>query len=254
MILALIGIALGLGSLFGLVGVSGLPRRTAATIAQRWYALTDWPLFQFLLWRALWRWAIWVRVLIGLSRIQLNIIPSHPDRHGGISFLRLPSIGYCAGLLFAVSSVLCSEWSTKYVFGTTLASFTPLLFLFAVVGMFIALGPLLVFAPQLYRARRRGVIEYSGLAADYARLFRRRWIEEEQRKELLRTNHTQALADLTQVYRETVDRFYPVLFDKRDLLVMLIATLLPLVSVMLAHVPSEEWKQLAQILSGGRLY
>ncbi|MDQ3363809.1 MAG: hypothetical protein M3680_00050 [Myxococcota bacterium] len=100
-------------------------------------------MFEFLLFRSLWRWAIWVRVLGGLARIDLD--PMHPDRRGGIAFLRLPSIGYCAMLLFTVASVLCAEWHDLAFFGVTLVSFAPLLVLFAAVGTLVAFGPLLLF-------------------------------------------------------------------------------------------------------------
>ena len=130
---------------------------------------------QFLLWRSLWRWAIWVRVLIGLGRIELDLVPSHPDRRGGISFLRWPSTGYCSMLVFAISSMLCASQVTRFTAsGVTLKTFTPLLIAFAAAGTLIAFGPLLVFSPQLMRARRIGLIEYGRLGAEYGRGFQRR--------------------------------------------------------------------------------
>src|SRR5690242_15256568 len=69
----------------------------------------------------------WVRILFGLAWIPLDLVPTHPDRRAGISFLRLPSMGYCALLLFAVASTLCAEWGDRLALGASLSGFTPLL-------------------------------------------------------------------------------------------------------------------------------
>ena len=45
------------------------------------------PLFQFLLVRWYFRLFIWGRFLWQVSRIQLALIPSHPDRCAGLGFL-----------------------------------------------------------------------------------------------------------------------------------------------------------------------
>jgi hypothetical protein len=252
LLLAALGVALGLGAFFGFLPVSGITRSTGLTAAQLWYALTDWPFFQFLLWRSLWRWGIWVRILIGLSRIDLNLVPTHPDRRGGISFFRYPSIDYCAILLFAISSVLCAEWRGRYFLGTTLASFKPLLAMFGAVATLIAFGPLLFFSPQLFRARRQGLVECDGFATTHNRRFQREWIDESDSEGRVSRN-TQQLAAAVEIYRETVFQLRLVLFYGRDVVILLVATLLPVFPVMLIRVPPEDWQGLLGLLTGGRL-
>src|SRR5690606_4354971 len=104
-LLVLFALGVGVAALGGHLPIRGLSRGELArgdlAPDQIWYALTDLPLFQFLLWRSVWRWAIWVGILVGCSRIELDLVPTHPDRCGGIRVLNLPSIGYCAMLLFA---------------------------------------------------------------------------------------------------------------------------------------------------------
>jgi len=253
LVLAAISVAIGIGALLGVVPVMGLPARAGISPARIWYALTDLPLFQFLLWRTLWRWVIWVWVLFGLSRIDLDLVASHPDRRGGISFIRLPSIGYCTVLLFAISSVLCAEWGGKFTFGATVASFTPLLILFAIVGTLIAFGPLLLFTPMLFKARKRGIAEFDDLAEDYGRHFRQRWIEARDRKDPLALADPRPLHDMVVIYRETVDRISYLLFDLRDMIGLLVATIVPVLPVMLVHIPREDWRELLGLMTGGRL-
>ena len=114
LILAALALAVGLGELAGVVPLIGRTRDSGLTAPLVWYALADVPFVQFMLWRSLWRWVIWVWVLIGLARIELDLVPSHPDRRGGINFLRWPSIGYCSMLVFAISSMLCASQVTRF--------------------------------------------------------------------------------------------------------------------------------------------
>jgi hypothetical protein len=250
-LLMTISIGLGICAFLGLVPASGIHTRGHRTPAELWYILTDWPFVQFLLWRALWRWVIWVRILFGLSRIQLDLVSTHPDRRGGISFLRLPSVGYCAFLLFAVASMLCAEWGDRLTWDRSLRGFLPLLALFASAGGLIAFGPLLAFAPQLFRVRRQGILDCGARACDEGRRFQRRASNGRSIEDPAASIEVSALCDVGVVYREAVDRLQIVLVDRRDVVALLIATLLPVLPMMLFRVPMEDWRGLAAMLTGG---
>jgi hypothetical protein len=251
LILAALALALGLGELAGILPHTGRTADSGLTAPHVWYALADVPFVQFLLWRSLWRWAIWVRVLVGLARIELALVPSHPDRRGGISFLRWPSIGYCSMLMFAISSMLCASQVTRFTAsGVTLSTFAPLLLAFAAPATLIAFGPLLLFSPQLLTARRIGLTEYGRLGAEYGRGFQGRWFSEHRPGARIGPRSTQPLSDLAATYRDTIDRFRILLFDKRDMITLLVATLVPMVPVILMRVPTEDWRRLLTMLTG----
>jgi hypothetical protein len=65
------------------------------TLAGIWYGYVSLPIFQFLLVRWYFRLLIWARFLWQVSRIELSLIPTHPDRVGGLEFLAT-SAGDCA--------------------------------------------------------------------------------------------------------------------------------------------------------------
>jgi hypothetical protein len=56
-----------------------------------WYAMIALPVFQFLVYRTLWRWGIWTQLLWRLSRLPVQPIATHPDLAGGLAFLSIPS-------------------------------------------------------------------------------------------------------------------------------------------------------------------
>jgi hypothetical protein len=252
LVLALASLAVGIAAIVGLLPLSGRDGRTWPTPAQFWYALAAAPLLHFLFWRSLWRWSIWVRIVVGLSRMPLRLIATHPDRCGGIRFLRLPSTGYCAMLLFVASSLLCAEWS-GHALEPTLKHVLPLVLLFVVVGAAIAFGPLFLFLPRLVRARLDGVLEYDGVSSEQGRRFRRVWIVDRQ-PNLLAAPDAQTLDSIGNIYSNWVARIRFVLFDKNDVVFLLVATLLPVLPIMLVHMPVESWRALVEALTGNPLF
>lgn len=261
-ILALLGVGLGIATLLRVIPIVGINQRLQQTPAQIWHALVDIPVFQFLLWRSLWRWAVWIRVLADLSRMDLRLIPTHPDRCGGIAFLRFPSIDYCTMLLFAASSVLSAEWGTRFSMGATLETFKPLLLVFGSVATLLAFGPLLMFMPLLWRARREGGLDVTALVAHMGRTFETRWVEAggfargrpleaRQGEEPSLGFEAQSLSAMIQSYRETVIQMRVFIFDRYDVIRLLVATLLPAIPVMVMHVPWEDWRGLLELLTGG---
>jgi hypothetical protein len=252
--IVLLALALGLGvaELTGIVPISGRTYRTGPSLTQVWYAMVAGALLQFLLWRSLWRWLIWGRILIGLSRIKLRFVATHPDRCGGIAFLKLPSVGYCAILLFVASSMLCAWWGIRYPIEPTFASFKPFIVMFVIVGAAVAFGPLLFFTPQLMRARVDGILENDILAAQQGWRFRQVWVVD-RRPDFLESPDAQALDGLGSVYRNSVERLRFVVFEKRDVIVLLLATLVPILAVMVVHLPAENWRDLLQLLAGSRI-
>jgi hypothetical protein len=154
-------------------------------------------------------------------------------------------------LMFALSSMLCASQVTRFTAsGVTLSTFAPLLLAFAATATLIAFGPLLLFSPQLFRARRLGLIEYGRLGAEYGRGFQNRWFSEHRPGAGLGPRSTQPLSDLAVTYRDTIDRFRVLLFDKRDVIALLMATLAPMVPVILMRVPTEDWRKLLTTLTG----
>jgi hypothetical protein len=57
------------------------------SLAGMWFGYVSLPIFQFLLIRWYFRIIIWARFLWQVSRIELRLVPTHPDRLGGLGFL-----------------------------------------------------------------------------------------------------------------------------------------------------------------------
>jgi len=217
---------------------SGVGHRLTA--AGWWYALVTIPLVQFILLRWYYRIAVWARLLWHISRLNLRLIPTHPDHCGGLGFLATAIRAYWT-LLLAQGVFVAGAIANRIFFaGAQLAEFKVELAVFAVLALLLVLGPSLVFASPLTRARRTGRREYGRLAEDYVRAFDRRWLRDEPvaGRELLGHPDIQSLADMANSY-ELIRRMQAVPFNRGIVLELAFAALAPVAPLLLTTFPVE---------------
>ncbi len=211
------------------------------TLSGLWFSWVSNPLLQFLMLRWMFRIVIWARLLWQVSRIELDLMPTHPDRNGGLGFLGGSAFAFSP--LLAAFSTLSAGLVASRIFneGASLADFKMEIVGLVTIGLVLVLGPLTAFAPQILAAKRRGKREYGAFAANYSREFDRRWLRspEHDDAELLGTGDIQSLADLDNAYAIIKDmRAVPF---SRELLVQLIgATLAPFAPLVLTMIPFEK--------------
>jgi len=224
--------------------------RSTLTLAGFWYGYISLPMFQFLLIRWYFRLAIWARLLWQVSRIELRLVPTHPDRVGGLGFLGATVHAFIP-LLVAHGALLAGQLANQiFHMGARLPEFRLEIFLLVIYLLFLVVGPLLVFSPQIARAKRTGLREYGTLAQTYVRDFDTKWVHggAAADEQLLGSGDIQSLADLGNSFAVVQSmRLVPV---SRDGIVQLaVATLLPIVPLLLTLMPLEDLlKKLVGIL------
>src|SRR4029077_8352115 len=120
-----------------------------------WYAYVSLPIFQLLLLRWYFRLFIWIRFLWQVSRLELSLVPTHPDQLGGLGFLGNTVFAFSV-LLVAHGAMLAAQIANRIFFaGAALPDFKEEIFVTLVFLLCLVFGPLLVFTPQLSRAKRR---------------------------------------------------------------------------------------------------
>jgi hypothetical protein len=206
-----------------------------------WYGYVSLPLFQFLLMRWYFRLLIWARFLWQVSRLDLSLIPTHPDRVGGLGFLANTVYAFLP-LAVAHGALLAGLLANRiFYLGATLPEFKPEIAVLVVFLLSVVLGPLLVFAPQLAQAKRTGNREYGTLAARYVREFDAKWLRggAPANESLVGSGDIQSLADLSNSF-EVVQtmRIAPVTMEA--LLRLVAAILAPLVPLALTMMSLED--------------
>jgi hypothetical protein len=211
------------------------------TTAGIWYVFVSIPIVQFIILRWYFRLFIWFRFLWQVSRIDLNLVPTHPDRCGGLAFLGKSS--YVFGpILFAQGAMLAGLLASRVLYrGESLLSFK--LQIGGFVGFFVLviLGPLLMFTSQMAGVRRQGLAEYGLLAQRYVESFQQKWVRRDPSTsaELLGAADIQSLADLSNCYALVRDmRSIP--FGLDDITRLAAATAAPLLPLLLTIFSPEE--------------
>jgi hypothetical protein len=220
------------------------------TPAGFWYVFVSVVIVQFLLVRWYFRLFIWYRFLGQVSKLDLHLIPTHPDRAGGLGFLSRIAYAF-APLLFAQGALLTGLLANEILYqGKSLISFKWQIG--SVVGFFVlvVMGPLVMFTPMMARAKRQGLVKYGLLAQRYVEGFEQKWVSPVPATsgDLLGTSDIQSLADLANSYA-VVREMGLVPFGLKEITRLAAATAAPLLPLLLTVFSAEELlRRLVKIL------
>jgi hypothetical protein len=210
---------------------------STVTLAGHWLSLVSLPLFRFLVLRWFWRIFLWSRFLLRVSRMDLKLIPTHPDGAAGLAFLGLAHTSFAALLVPLALTVGARGVFWVLYGGGTLEALRNALIAFLVLALALSLGPVFVFLPKLARTKRLGLAEYGTLASDYTHRFDQKWVRgTAPADELLGSADIQSLADLGNSYAAIRNmRLVPATLG--NTISLLLAAALPLLPVLAVVVP-----------------
>jgi hypothetical protein len=238
--IALVVVLAGQAIAWGVIPRSGLfsgGDTGGASFARIWYAMVSLPIAQFLYFDWLWQWIVWTYVVVRLSRLNLHTVATHPDSAGGIGFLDEPLSAFACFVL-AGSTMMAAAWITRVLeHDATAGSFTIDFVCILVVIMVVAVGPLCLFAPMLYRARHRGGPQYDALALDYARDFHGTWVHDRKREQ--GSADVRSMNDMIGVVGHVKKiRLVPV--SQRAIVALWVAAAAPMLPLAAALMPLDE--------------
>ena len=210
----------------------------SVSLAGWWLLLVSLPLLLTLILSWAWRWFLWARFLWLMSRLDLQLVPSHPDRAGGLRFAAY-SVGACMPFGIALGALVAGDVANAVVHqGAPLLGYRYLVVEVVAVSVAFFTAPLLVFFGRLLAAWRRGVFAYSALADRFGHQFERRWLGRDSPTDesVLERPDFSAATDLYQIVDRVHDmRLVPI--DLRSVSMLAVATLLPFVPVVLMALP-----------------
>ncbi|WP_114241135.1 hypothetical protein [Dyella sp. C9] len=210
------------------------------SLAGWWHLLVSVPLLMGLLLAWIWRVGVWARFLHCVSRMNLHLIASHPDKAAGLQFVSF-SPRLFAPLAFAIGVITAGTFANEVLhlgINPTEHAGVPIGTAIVVVAIFIC--PPLVFARPLLMAWRRGVFEYGGLASRLGHQFEDKWLDPQSKVDTgsLAEPDFSSTTDLYSVVAN-VYSMRPVLFDPRSAIALAIATLVPFGPIWLTVIPAK---------------
>lgn len=221
------------------------PGRTAiaGTMTSQWYLIVCLTLFRFLLFRWIWQFFLWCFLLWRISRLELHLVPTHPDGAAGLGYLEVVHLHFTP-LVVAISVIQAAMLAEEMSSGRAgFEAVYPAAALILLVDAVLFLGPLFIFAPKLWACRIRGLSDYMVFASRYVNDFDRKWLEADApSRDLLGSQDLQSLADLgnsTSLVRTM--RWAPV--SMKLLKDIALAALLPILPLLLFQYPVAELAQ-----------
>jgi hypothetical protein len=196
------------------------------------------PVIQFFVYRWIMRLSSWVRVMYGLSRLDLQLTPTHPDRAGGLGFIG-ETIPAAAVIVLAISAIWCSRIATQVVFGElTLEQFTISYGVFVAIITVAFVGPFFLFTPKLVQLKRTALMEYRTLGIRWGQLFEKKWVGAASTEVSISNAEVSALAGFERTYAVIQKiKFIPLEFA--NLKAIVAAALVPLVPFVGTQIPLE---------------
>jgi hypothetical protein len=217
------------------------PQGLTLTLPGMWYAWVSLPVFQFLLVRWYFRIVIWSRFLWHVSRLPLSLIPTHPDRVGGLGFLGNMAHAF-APLAVAHGAIVAGPIANRiFHLGAALPEFKAEIAVIVIFVMILVFGPFMVFVPQLSAAKRVGLREYGTLAERYVREFDQKWLRggAPADEPLVGSADVQSLADLGNSF-EVVRTMRSAPITRDAVLLLVGTTLAPIVPLALTMMSLED--------------
>jgi hypothetical protein len=206
-----------------------------------WYAYVVRPMVLALLLGWVWRILLLVLLFARIGRIGLSLVPSHPDRAGGLGFLeKMP--GAFAPVTFALSAMLASRWAHEIVHhGQTLAALKLSAATFVGLWTLVLLLPLFALIPVLTATKRAALPSYAALVARQGREVHRAWIDGRREAEapLLEPAGVGTIADAATMY-EAVRSMRSLPIGKASIAGILVPIIVPMFVVAALQIPVKE--------------
>lgn len=206
-----------------------------------WFLYVCRPVFVGLLTLWVWRLLVGCWLLYSISRLDLRLIPTHPDHVGGLGFVQQVSIPD-AWLVLAISVILAASWGHDVLYhGVHVNSLKVMMAVYAALVLLVFAGPLLLFSRNLRRSKRGAMLQYSALVGGQGRLVHRKWIEGQPVDDLpiLDSPELGCVADTNAVF-EAVGGMRTILPGKECLIPLALAVAIPMIPVFAIEVPVKD--------------
>ena len=147
------------------------------SLAGNWVRYISIPVFQFLFLNWLWRYLSWIMLLYRISRMKLNLQPTHPDGSGGLGIIMLAQRSFI--LLFVVFGIVISSGMTARLvedagsFDTIRVELTG----FIILCIILVLFPLLFFSRKLVDVKTQGKLDLGKAGSNLSKKFEGGWVD-----------------------------------------------------------------------------
>ena len=214
------------------------PAPTSIGFGGWWFEWVARPIFVALLLGWLWRLSLVCVLFRRIARLDLALVPTHPDRAAGLGFLETLPMAF-SPVVFGISASLASRWAHDVIYhGVHVETLRMQMIAVVVLALLLFLAPLLLWVGQLAGAKRRALLDYGALVAQHGRLVRGRWILRVPPEDdaLLDAPEIGPVADTLSLY-EAVKKMRAAPIGRSSIAAIVLAAGLPMLPVLAIEIP-----------------
>ncbi len=206
-----------------------------------YYLLVCSPIFQLLVFRWLWRWAVWVFSVFKISKFNLKMDSLHADKMGGLEYINIVPLAL-SFLLIAPSAVFSAHIACEIIYkGAELSQFIFSIGAYVFLLPLILYAPLLLFITKLIKTKTYGIINFGNTIRKHNMAYNDTWITEKDKKiePLLGSMDNSSLADINGSYASVqASQLLPI--NLKMLILSFVMNLLPYLPLIFTYyTPSE---------------
>ncbi|MGF6572434.1 hypothetical protein ABH945_004555 [Paraburkholderia sp. GAS333] len=205
-----------------------------------WFVLVIRPIFTALLLAWLWRACLVCVLTFRLARFPLALVPTHPDRVGGLGFFERIMFVF-SPVAFAVSAVTAASFAHEVVYhDVQVMAIKGALVASTVLVTIVFLLPMVPLALVLGSTRRKAMMDYGSLVGHHGRLVHRRWVQGEEigSPAILDAAELGPVADVQTIYAAVQNmRSFPI--GKRGIVAIAVPAVLPMLFVAGMQLPMQ---------------
>jgi len=206
-----------------------------------WYYFASAPVFQFFLYRFIWKFLLWAAFLYKISRMKLNLLPTNPDLSAGLRFIGIAQVffGFIGLAQSSVTSAQIAEWII--ITNSQLSDYYVSIAVNILIAAFLLLSPVLLFITKLSKVKLKGIMDYGVISGKYINSFDERWIKgiNPGNEQLLGTGDIQSLADLYNSY-QIVEKMRTVPIEMKQIFQVIIIVTLPFLPLITFEIPLKD--------------
>lgn len=208
-----------------------------------WFKHVARTVFVFLALGWIWRILLLAMLFRAIQRLDLSLVPTHPDRMAGLGFLQ--SVPKAFSLVtFALAAVLASRWAHDSLYhDAPLASFKMPLLAFVLIWSALLLLPALMFCGRMIACKRQALADYRALTAMHGRLVHARWVTathtDQASHPMLEAPELGASADVGTIF-QAVEHMRSIPVGKASVMGIVLPIVLPMLLVALTQFPLKD--------------
>jgi hypothetical protein len=206
-----------------------------------WYYFVSAPVFQFFLYRFIWKFLLWAAFLYKISKMKLNLLPTNPDLSAGLRFIGIVQVlfGLIGLAQSSVTSAQIAEWII--ITNSPLSDFYVTIAVNILIAAFLLLSPILLFITKLSKVKFKGIMDYGVVANKYVNSFDDRWVKgvNPGNEQLLGTGDIQSLADLFNSY-QIVEKMRTIPIEMKQIIYVIIIVSLPFLPLITFEIPLKD--------------